>query len=116
MTRQRDHSAIIRGLTHADTYIGEGSERDAGITLGPPFSARNPPLRQLRDQCIWLTVSGFRRLVRHAKTRQGHKVTCHQSLLQRIKYAPGCLACVDFIDLIPVHMARATERFASITD
>ena len=89
MTRQRDHSAIIRGLSHADTYIGEGSKRDAAITFGPPFSARDRPLRQLRDQCIWLTVSGSRRLVRHAKTRQGHKITCHQSLLQPIKYAPG---------------------------
>jgi hypothetical protein len=37
MTRQRDHSATIRGLTHADTYIGEGSERDAGITLRAAF-------------------------------------------------------------------------------
>jgi hypothetical protein len=37
MTRQRNDSAIIRGLTHADTYIGEGSEREAGITLGRLF-------------------------------------------------------------------------------
>jgi hypothetical protein len=26
-------------------------------------------------------LAGSRRLVRHAKTRQGHKITCHQSLL-----------------------------------
>ena len=70
MTRQRDHSAIIRGLTHADTYIGEGSERDAGITLGPPFSARNPPLRQLRDQCIWLTASGIASRYIHTARRR----------------------------------------------
>jgi hypothetical protein len=40
MTRQRDYSAIIQGLTHADTYIGEGSERDAGITLAAVFGER----------------------------------------------------------------------------
>jgi hypothetical protein len=57
MTRQRDHSAIIRGLTHAETYIGEGSERDAEITVWPPSSARHRPLRQLRSH----------RLVRYAK-------------------------------------------------
>ena len=61
MTRQRDHCRIIRGSTHAEPHIGEGSERDAEITVGPPFSARDRPLRQLRDQCIWLTVSGFHR-------------------------------------------------------
>ena len=40
LTRQRNHSAIIRGLTHAETYIGEDSEQDAEITVGPPSSAR----------------------------------------------------------------------------
>jgi hypothetical protein len=39
MTRQLDHSAIIRGLTQAETYVEEGSERDAeidaAVTVGP---------------------------------------------------------------------------------
>jgi hypothetical protein len=39
MTRQLDHSARIRKLTHAETYMEEGSERDAeidaAVTVGP---------------------------------------------------------------------------------
>jgi hypothetical protein len=91
MTRQRDHCPIIRGSTHAETHIGEASERDAEITVGPPFSARDRPLRQLRDQCIWLTVSGFHRLVRYAKRNKSTRLPVMNRLLQSIKYAPGML-------------------------
>ena len=88
MTRQRDHSAIIRGLTHADTYIGEGSERDAGITLGPPF--RQTPAITAAARSVYLAYRiGLPPFSTHAKTRQGHKITCHRSLLQPIKYGSG---------------------------
>src|SRR5580704_14938453 len=42
---------------YAETYVGEGSERDAEITVSPPSSGRHRPLRQLRSH----------RLVRYAK-------------------------------------------------
>jgi hypothetical protein len=72
MTRQRDHSAIIRGLTHAETYVGEGSERDAEITVGPPSSAHRP-LRQLRSH----------RLVRYAKRNKVRSRSPAMTLLSR---------------------------------
>ena len=98
MTRQLDHSARIRKLTHAETYMEEGSERDAeidaAVTVGP---------RQLRGG---LPLSGSQRLVRCAKRNKITRSPAINRCFSRKNILRACFAWVDFVDLIPVRLAQ----------